>query len=117
MKEGSSSHYAGVNLYTIHDKRAGQYRAPFAMMSDGEAVRAFMDLLEDKDSLVGKHPRDFALIKVGTWYQDDAVFATLSGGVLETLVDGARLGSSALEFGPAGSELDEKKEVKHEEIV
>lgn len=110
MKEVSSSHYAGVNLYTIHDKRAGQYRAPFAMMSDGEAVRAFMDLLEDKDSLVGKHPRDFALIKVGTWYQDDAVFATLSGGVLETLVDGARLGSSALE-------LDEKKEEDNEATV
>lgn len=108
MKEVSSSHYAGVNLYTIHDKRAGQYRAPFAMMSDGEAVRAFMDLLEDKNSLVGKHPRDFSLDKVGTWYQDDAVFAPCAGG-LEVLADGVRLGSS--------SETFDRKDTVNEEIV
>ena len=102
MKEGSSSHYAGLNLYTIHDKRAGYYRAPFAMMSDGEAVRAFMDLISDKDSLVGRHPADFALIKVGTWHQDKAFFEPLVGGVVETLVDGI--------FVSAKSEEEHKEE-------
>ena len=38
---------------------------PFFMKSTGEAVRAFSDLANDRQTMVGQHPADFTLFKIG----------------------------------------------------
>lgn len=66
-----------INAYSVYDRKALQYHAPFFAVADGAAVRSFMDLANDSNTTVGRHPGDYVLYRVGSF--DDA-----SGIVLPT---------------------------------
>lgn len=59
-----------TNLFTIYDQKAEAYNAPFAFGAVGQALRAFADLVNDKNSNLNKHPADYNLFQIGTY--DDA---------------------------------------------
>lgn len=56
-----------VNLYAVIDTASGIYDGPFPGKSDGHIIRAFSDQAINAENPIGMHPKDYALIKVGTW--------------------------------------------------
>jgi len=59
-------------VFTVRDRAADVYGAPFFMPTPGMAIRGFSDLINAKDSkdLASQHPQDFDLYHLG--YYDDA---------------------------------------------
>jgi len=56
-----------LNVYSIFDIKAKVYGNPFYMSHNGEAQRAFGDLVKDQQSTVSKHPEDYQLFKLATF--------------------------------------------------
>ena len=59
-----------MNAYSIFDMKALQYHLPFFQPADGAAVRMLMDLANDPNTTIGRHPSDFVLYQVGH-YDDE----------------------------------------------
>lgn len=59
-----------LKAFALLDTKTGAYGVPFFMAHVGQAVRACMDLGQDMNTTVGRHPADYALVEVGTF--DDA---------------------------------------------
>jgi len=53
-------------LYQVQDVKAGVYHHPIAMVSDGEAHRAFAQAANNKETQIGLTPEDFRIWKIGT---------------------------------------------------
>lgn len=62
------------NAYSVFDTKSLLFNLPFFAVNDGSAIRSFMDLANDANTTVGRHPSDFVLYHVG--HYDDA-----TGGV------------------------------------
>ena len=60
-----------MNAYSIFDTKALQYHLPFFQPADGAAVRMLMDLANDPNTTIGRHPSDFVLYQVG--HYDDTL--------------------------------------------
>ena len=54
-----------VYAYSIYDSKALTYSPPFFTVSHGAAVRMVMDLANDANTSVGRHPADYSLFCVG----------------------------------------------------
>ena len=54
------------NLYSVKDIK-GIYMDIFPMVNDEVAKRTFADALNDKNSIIAKHPTDMELYRIGTW--------------------------------------------------
>lgn len=65
-------------FFSIYDAKAKFYQRPFLAPSTGEAIRAFIDSVNDSRYSMSKHPEDFILFEVGT-------FDDLSGEVHATM--------------------------------
>lgn len=52
-------------LYSVFDRKAQTYDTPFVAVNDSVASRMFSDLVNRKDNLVGLHPEDFELTRIG----------------------------------------------------
>lgn len=60
----NSKYYAG--LYVIYDKVSQQILGPVALHKhDAAAIRSFTDVASLQNSIVGKHPHDFELCRLG----------------------------------------------------
>lgn len=62
--------------YSIYDRKAVIFHAPFFSHSDGSAARSFSDVSNDKSTNIGRHPSDYVLYRVGEF--DDASGQLLS---------------------------------------
>ena len=71
-----------LNMYSIFDTATGAYMRPFFLQSDGQALRMFSDLVNDKEHEVGKHPEDYSLVRFGVW---DDQNCNVSQEAVETL--------------------------------
>jgi hypothetical protein len=61
-------------LYCIYDRLAGIILGPVQLhRHDAAAVRTFDEIARMENSTVGRHPADFALIRVGHLYIDEEV--------------------------------------------
>jgi len=67
-----------LNAYSIFDNKALVYQMPFFAPNDGHAVRAFGDIANSSDTLVGRHPGDFSLFHVGEYDDQNASLSGLS---------------------------------------
>lgn len=56
-----------MRIFALYDLKSGAYGTPFFMHHVGEAVRACIDLGQDSQTIVGRHPADFALHELGTF--------------------------------------------------
>ncbi len=57
-------------MYVVRDSASGVYDRPMVARSEGEMLRGFADIANDKNHPVGKHPEHYSLWNVGT-YQDN----------------------------------------------
>lgn len=62
-----------LNAYTIYDRKALQYHAPFFTHTDGSALRSFADLANDHNTQIGRHPADYVLYRIGEYEDGSAV--------------------------------------------
>lgn len=59
-----------TNAFSIYDRKALRFHAPFFAVSVGEAVRSFTDAANDPQTTIARYPGDFVLYRVGAF--DDA---------------------------------------------
>lgn len=60
--------------FVVKDEKANAFGHPFFTSANGLAMRMFQDWCGDKSMLVGKHPEDFSLFRVGSFDDDVARF-------------------------------------------
>lgn len=56
-----------LNVYAIHDAAINAYSQPFYSHTNGSALRAFSDHVNDANSGPNKHPQDYSLFHLGTF--------------------------------------------------
>lgn len=67
-----------LQVFTVHDQKAGAYLPPFYFTTKGQALRAFGDSVNDPQHSFAIHPEDYTLFDLGTY--DDAT-ATFNSNV------------------------------------
>lgn len=97
-----------LNVYSVFDAATKAFMRPFFMQSDGQAIRAFSDLCNDRKHDLGRHPEDYSLMRIGVWDDQNAEFV---GEVPDNLLLGVQAKERAL---PAGS-LAANEEVEEED--
>lgn len=58
------------NLYSIYDKKTLSYGPPVMLENDATAERAFIGLVSDVSSMLGKYPEDFVMRRLGDFNRD-----------------------------------------------
>jgi len=69
-----------MEICAIRDRQLNGFMQPFFTQSKGQAIRAFSDLVNDKQHPVGQHPEDYDLWHLGSWTDDDGRFHQTSEG-------------------------------------
>jgi len=59
-----------LHLIAVRDDATESYMNPFVVAHLGMAIRSFMDELKAEDSVIGKHPKDYDLYRLGTFDQE-----------------------------------------------
>jgi len=70
-----------TKVYTIFDSKTAAYLQPFYLRSNGEAIRAFTEAVNDPKSTFYKYPEDFILFEIGTWDDNDCCISMLKAPV------------------------------------
>lgn len=87
-------------IYSVKDLKAGAFAPPFFQPRDESAVRAFSDAITDGDSMLRRHPEDFALYCLGEYDDNLGIVAGLEHPKLlataQGLLDAKRLREPAL---------------------
>lgn len=97
--------------FSVFDSKAAVFGTPFFMSREAAAIRAFSDLANDPNTMVGKHPSDFSLFHIGDFDDDLATFDSVKPRCLATaagLVRVASLAPGNVDNGiaaPAGKEV------------
>lgn len=66
-----------TKMYSLFDSKAAVYGTPFFMPNDATALRAFTELVNDRQSTVYKYPEDFTLFTFGEFDDLVGVFDSL----------------------------------------
>lgn len=64
-------------MYSIRDSKTG-FMAPIAENNDAVATRNFSNAVGQPNSVLGSHPGDFDLYKVGLFDSDSGIMTELS---------------------------------------
>lgn len=67
-----------ISLFSVYDKKTGQYQSPFTARHPSEVFREWSVIIKDPNTRYGKHPHDYAVFKVGTYDDELAKFETIS---------------------------------------
>ena len=51
--------------FAIYDYKVEVFQSIFTVLNDVQAVRMFVDAAKDKDTVINRHPKDFALVRLG----------------------------------------------------
>ena len=63
-----------LQIFSVHDSKAGAYFQPFFQQTEGMAIRIFSDLATDPDHSFNKHPEDFTLFRLGVYNDQNGEF-------------------------------------------
>lgn len=72
-------------VFSIYDVQAEVYQKPFFCLAEGEARRAFVDIIGDPKSALGQHPEDYSLVIIGSYNDNSGLLASV---VCKTLLTG-----------------------------
>lgn len=61
-------------IFTIYDSKIGVYAKPFVMQTRGEALRGWMDIVNDDTTQFFKHPEDFTLFEIASYNDETGTF-------------------------------------------
>lgn len=68
-------------IYSVYDAAVGAYMQPFFMRSKGEALRGWMDAVNDPKTQFHAHPKDFTLFEIAEYDEDDGSIIPYSAKV------------------------------------
>lgn len=57
-------------IYAVFDTAVGAYMQPFFLRSKGEAIRGWLDAVNDDKTQFNKHPKDFTLFEIGEYDEE-----------------------------------------------
>lgn len=60
-------------IYAIYDYKTESFQNIFTVQHEGQAERMFADVARDEDTLIGRHPKDFALVRLGKVNTDTGI--------------------------------------------
>lgn len=63
-----------VKVFSIFDAKSKLFGQPFFMGQNGQAIRAFTDLVNDENSMLNKHSGDFSLYQIASYDDNTAKF-------------------------------------------
>lgn len=95
-----------MNLYSVYDRAAGIYNAPFMAHSDRDAIRSFTLAMQNApaDTPQSTNPGDFELFRVGSYDQNAGLLFSETPVIMifraldiRPAVDPSREGSSTQE--------------------
>lgn len=66
-----------TKVFSVYDSKVAAYRYPFFMQSSGQALRGFMELVNDGKSEISKYPADFTLFEHGEFDDITGVMISL----------------------------------------
>lgn len=66
-----------LKVFSIFDEKGVVFGQPFYMLHNGEALRAFADLVADPQTTVNKHPDDYKLYLLGEFDNFSGKFESL----------------------------------------
>jgi len=66
-----------LKLFTVYDSKIGAFAQPFFMQSKGQALRSWMDVVNDKSTQFCKHPEDFTLFEIAEYDDSNGKFENL----------------------------------------
>jgi hypothetical protein len=75
-----------LKAFAFHDRKIGVYGQPFFMAHIGQAIRAAIELGEDRNTIIGRHPADYQLIQIGEYNDATGEFVNLPHNILGTVV-------------------------------
>lgn len=73
-----------TKVYSLFDVKAAVYGTPFFMQNDSMATRSFADLVNDKQTMVNRHPEDFTLHGVGQFDDDKGLLEGMTPWIVAT---------------------------------
>lgn len=93
-----------IEVFSVYDSKAMVFDRPFYALTNGSALRQFMDAVNDEKSILHKHPQDFMLFHLGTFDDQDGKLTGLS--VVENLgvASSVKETPSPVVYNPAASE-------------
>lgn len=62
-------------IFCIHDEKAGAFLAPFFLPNEAMALRTFRDCANDPQHMFCRHPRDYALYRIGSYEDSSGLIA------------------------------------------
>lgn len=65
-------------IFSVYDSKVEAYLQPFFSPSNGAALRAFTDIVNDPNSQFSKHPEDYTLFVIGEYNDETAKISSLS---------------------------------------
>lgn len=63
-----------LECFSVHDGAVNLFMAPFFMRAKGEAIRSLRDTVADKNTMLSRHPQDYVLYHLGTFYEAQGRF-------------------------------------------
>lgn len=69
-----------MKYYAVYDSKVGVYEQPFLMRTKGEAIRSWVDVVNDEKTKFNKHPEDFTLMELGEYDDEKGQFINLATG-------------------------------------
>ena len=58
-------------VFAVLDSKLGVFTAVHVLAHEGQAVRAFTELVNDRNSQLAKWPEDYALYQIG-WFSEES---------------------------------------------
>ena len=62
-------------VYSIFDSKIEAFLQPFCAQTKGQAIRMFTDSVNDPQTMFSKHPEDYVLFELGSWFDDSGRYA------------------------------------------
>lgn len=75
-----------VKMYSVYDKSAEFYNAPFMARTDAEAVRILETVVNDPKTTLGQHPEQYHLSYMGTFDDNTGAITAPTSPTLVTPV-------------------------------
>lgn len=74
-------------VFAVRDSVSGIYDRPFCARSEGEAIRSFGDIAQDKNHTIGMHPEHFSLWALGMYDDNTAALTPKEATFIVNAVD------------------------------
>lgn len=63
-----------AKVFAVYDSKVKTYMNPHHFKTVGEAVRTWVDIVNDTQTLIGRHPEDYTLMELADYDEETGKF-------------------------------------------